>query len=118
MSDNERRETVKEAKILEVLSHPNIVKFIEVFKTKNGNRDLSLPLLKFPGLKTKRNGRTLKQKRRVYRLITPFGGSAPANEGENPRTSTTCVRRHPWIFTMFWSLSPCYEKKVDKQLIE
>jgi NIMA (never in mitosis gene a)-related kinase 1/4/5 len=36
MSDNERKETVKEAKILEVLSHPNIVKFIEVFKTKNG----------------------------------------------------------------------------------
>ena len=36
MSDNERKETVKEAKILEVFSHPNIVKFIEVFKTKNG----------------------------------------------------------------------------------
>ena len=36
MSDTERKETVKEAKILEVLSHPNIVKFIEVFKTKNG----------------------------------------------------------------------------------
>jgi NIMA (never in mitosis gene a)-related kinase len=36
MSENERKETVKEAKILEVLSHPNIVKFIEVFKTKNG----------------------------------------------------------------------------------
>jgi NIMA (never in mitosis gene a)-related kinase len=36
MSDNERKETVKEANILEVLSHPNIVKFIEVFKTKNG----------------------------------------------------------------------------------
>ena len=36
MSESERKETVKEAKILEVLSHPNIVKFIEVFKTKNG----------------------------------------------------------------------------------
>ena len=36
MSDTEKKETVKEAKILEVLSHPNIVKFIEVFKTKNG----------------------------------------------------------------------------------
>ena len=36
MSDSEKKETVKEAKILEVLSHPNIVKFIEVFKTKNG----------------------------------------------------------------------------------
>ena len=36
LSENEKKETVKEAKILEVLSHPNIVKFIEVFKTKNG----------------------------------------------------------------------------------
>ena len=36
MSDTEKKDTVKEAKILEVLSHPNIVKFIEVFKTKNG----------------------------------------------------------------------------------
>lgn len=36
MGENERKETVKEAKILEVLSHPNIVKFIEVFKTKTG----------------------------------------------------------------------------------
>jgi NIMA (never in mitosis gene a)-related kinase len=36
MSESEKKETVKEAKILEVLSHPNVVKFIEVFKTKNG----------------------------------------------------------------------------------
>ena len=36
MGETERKETVKEAKILEVLSHPNIVKFIEVFKTKSG----------------------------------------------------------------------------------
>jgi serine/threonine protein kinase len=36
MGETEKKETVKEAKILEVLSHPNIVKFIEVFKTKNG----------------------------------------------------------------------------------
>ena len=36
LSESEKKETVKEAKILEVLSHPNIVKFIEVFKTKNG----------------------------------------------------------------------------------
>ena len=27
---------MQEAKILEALSHPNIVKFIEVFKTKKG----------------------------------------------------------------------------------
>ena len=36
MSEQERRETVQEAKILEALSHPNIVKFIEVYKTKKG----------------------------------------------------------------------------------
>ena len=36
MSESERKETVQEAKILEALSHPNIVKFIEVFKTKKG----------------------------------------------------------------------------------
>ena len=36
MSEQERKETVQEAKILEALSHPNIVKFIEVFKTKKG----------------------------------------------------------------------------------
>ena len=36
MSEQERRETVQESKILEALNHPNIVKFIEVFKTKKG----------------------------------------------------------------------------------
>lgn len=36
MSKEERDETIKEAKILEVLKHPNIVKFKEVFKTKKG----------------------------------------------------------------------------------
>lgn len=36
MSEEERRETLNEAKILEVLSHPNIVKFREVYKTKKG----------------------------------------------------------------------------------
>jgi NIMA (never in mitosis gene a)-related kinase len=36
MGETERKETVKEAKILEVLAHPNIVKFIEVYKTKSG----------------------------------------------------------------------------------
>jgi NIMA (never in mitosis gene a)-related kinase len=36
MSEQEKKETVQEAKILEALSHPNIVKFIEVFKTKKG----------------------------------------------------------------------------------
>ena len=36
MSEEERRETLNEAKILEVLNHPNIVKFREVYKTKKG----------------------------------------------------------------------------------
>ena len=36
MSEEERRETLNEAKILEVLGHPNIVKFREVYKTKKG----------------------------------------------------------------------------------
>ena len=35
MKDEERRETIKEARILEALRHPNIVKFREVYKTKN-----------------------------------------------------------------------------------
>jgi NIMA (never in mitosis gene a)-related kinase len=36
MSEEERRETLREAKILEVLSHPNIIRFREVYKTKRG----------------------------------------------------------------------------------
>jgi len=36
MSEEERRETLREAKILEVLNHPNIVRFREVYKTKKG----------------------------------------------------------------------------------
>ncbi len=34
MSKEEKEETVKEAKILELLNHPNIVKFKEVYQTK------------------------------------------------------------------------------------
>lgn len=34
MSSQEKKETVKEARILENLNHPNIVRFIEVYKTK------------------------------------------------------------------------------------
>ena len=36
MSEQEKRETIKEAKILEVLNHPNIIRFKEVYKTKKG----------------------------------------------------------------------------------
>ncbi len=36
MSEEERRETLQEAKILEVLNHPNITRFREVYKTKKG----------------------------------------------------------------------------------
>ena len=36
MSENERQDTLKEAKILEVLNHPNVIRFREVYKTKKG----------------------------------------------------------------------------------
>ena len=36
MSEQEKRDTIKEAKILEVLQHPNIIRFKEVYKTKKG----------------------------------------------------------------------------------
>ena len=36
MNEDERKETLREAKILEVLNHPNIVRFREVYKTKKG----------------------------------------------------------------------------------
>ncbi len=36
MSDEEKRETFREAKIMEVLNHPNIIRFKEVYKTKKG----------------------------------------------------------------------------------
>jgi len=36
MSEEEMVETLKEAKILEVLCHPNIIRFREVYKTKKG----------------------------------------------------------------------------------
>ena len=34
MSSQERKETVQEARILSALDHPNIVRFMEVYKTK------------------------------------------------------------------------------------
>jgi NIMA (never in mitosis gene a)-related kinase len=36
MTEEEKKETLKEAKILEVLNHPNITRFREVYKTKRG----------------------------------------------------------------------------------
>ena len=36
MSPEEKKETYKEAKILQQLNHPNIVKFQEVYTTKKG----------------------------------------------------------------------------------
>ncbi len=36
MSDQEKKDTLREAKILESFDHPNIVKFKEVYKTKKG----------------------------------------------------------------------------------
>lgn len=37
MTPEMQQETLKEAKIMERLSHPNIVQFREVYKTKKGN---------------------------------------------------------------------------------
>lgn len=37
MTEREREETLKEARILELLCHPNVIKFREVYKTKNGH---------------------------------------------------------------------------------
>lgn len=36
MPESERKDTIKEAKILEALKHPNIIRFREVYKTKKG----------------------------------------------------------------------------------
>ena len=36
MDDNDRKAAVREAKIMEKLSHPNIIKSHEVYKTKRG----------------------------------------------------------------------------------
>jgi NIMA (never in mitosis gene a)-related kinase len=36
MTEKEKNETIREAKILEALKHPNIVRFREVYKTKAG----------------------------------------------------------------------------------
>ncbi len=36
MPEDEKKETKKEARILEALRHPNIVRFREVYKTKKG----------------------------------------------------------------------------------
>ena len=36
ISEAERKETIKEAKILQIFNHPNIIEFKEVYKTKKG----------------------------------------------------------------------------------
>ena len=36
MDEDKRRQTLQEAKILEVLNHPNVVRFREVYKNKKG----------------------------------------------------------------------------------
>ncbi len=37
MTEEEKKEVLKEAKIMESLKHPNIIRFREVYKTKKGN---------------------------------------------------------------------------------
>ena len=36
MSDQERKDALREAKILEAFDHPNIIRFREVYKTRKG----------------------------------------------------------------------------------
>lgn len=36
MSEDEKKETYKEARILEALKHPNIIRFREVYRTRKG----------------------------------------------------------------------------------
>jgi NIMA (never in mitosis gene a)-related kinase 1/4/5 len=36
MSEEDKKATVREARILEVLKHPNIIRFREVYRTKAG----------------------------------------------------------------------------------
>ena len=36
MPESEKKDTIKEAKILEALKHPNIIRFREVYRTKKG----------------------------------------------------------------------------------
>ena len=36
MTEAEKKDTLKEAKILEALDHPNIIKFHEVYRTRRG----------------------------------------------------------------------------------
>ncbi len=36
MTESEKKETLKEARVLEAFNHPNIVRFREVYKTKRG----------------------------------------------------------------------------------
>jgi len=37
MAEEEKKQAFKEAKIMEFLKHPNIIRFREVYKTKRGN---------------------------------------------------------------------------------
>ena len=36
MSEQEKKDTHKEATVLEALNHPNIIRFREIYKTKKG----------------------------------------------------------------------------------
>ncbi len=37
MNEQEKKEVLKEAKIMESLKHPNIIRFHEIYKTKKGH---------------------------------------------------------------------------------
>lgn len=62
MSEQEKRETLFEAKILEVLNHPNIVRFREVYKTKKGKLCIVMDYADGGDLQTLIKGRAKQKK--------------------------------------------------------
>ena len=71
MSDDERKETLREAKILEVLSHPNIIRFREVYKTKKGKLCIVMDYADNGDLQTKiKDKHKNKQKTGVLEYLT------------------------------------------------
>ena len=64
MSEDDKQATFREAKILEVLNHPNIIRFKEVYKTKAGQLCIVMDhadggdmALKIQGLQTRNKGK-------------------------------------------------------------
>jgi len=74
MSEEERKETLREAKILEVLNHPNITRFREVYKTKKGKLCIVMDYCDGGDLQTKVKNQ--------YKLRSPSGKPQYFDENE------------------------------------